>query len=674
MIPARALFLAMLTAGPFLLPLVAQDQAQVEALAPLLMAEDRREFDAGVLSRGLNDPDPLVRQTAVTAVGRIGDHRGTPLLLPLLIDPSPGVVTATFFALGLMRDSAAVDPIIARIRATDSLSADAVGEGATALARIGGAIASHFVESVLSGVMDLPSTRRAAFILAALQDGWKLGALMPANAMLRFTNDTSIDRRARALYSLGRLRTPASGRAMLSALRDQTGMIREIAAKWLVRRFADTASLATAAVQGELVRALDDDLPGVRINAVASLATFADSATAKRITPMLSDGDPNVRVAAVSALGEVRGSVASRALDALMDRKDVWAMRRAALGALAKADTAAFARRSATWLASTDPRERMAALQAWGTVTPANVTVFRAALRDGDTRVQAAALDAWRAAKGDSALASAARARLRVPDAGVRTAAAAALRSSAVAEDLDPLIAAWRVSLTDRESDSRLAVLATLRGLIRSVPDLMSRLQDPTRRIILERPDDPVVRAESVRSWPEIAERWGGKWPISTGRSIDDYRLLVRTYLLAPDDPHVTIEIEGRGTVELELLAHEAPLTVANFLRLVDQHYFDGNRWHRVVPNFVVQDGDKTGTGNGGPGWSIRDEINRERYAVPMLGMALSGPDTGGSQWFINLSAQPHLDGQYTIFGKVTGSYVGLARISQGDLIRSIHR
>lgn len=148
----------------------------------------------------------------------------------------------------------------------------------------------------------------------------------------------------------------------------------------------------------------------------------------------------------------------------------------------------------------------------------------------------------------------------------------------------------------------------------------------------------------------------------------------MRTYLLAADDPHVTIDVAGRGSFDVQLLGHEAPLTVFNFLRLVDQHYFDGNTWHRVVPNFVVQDGDRTGTGNGGPGWSIRDEINRERYLVPMLGMALSGPDTGGSQWFINLSNQPHLDGVYTIFGKVTGSYGPLARITQGDVIRSIHR
>ncbi|PKL93771.1 MAG: peptidyl-prolyl cis-trans isomerase, partial [Gemmatimonadetes bacterium HGW-Gemmatimonadetes-1] len=71
-------------------------------------------------------------------------------------------------------------------------------------------------------------------------------------------------------------------------------------------------------------------------------------------------------------------------------------------------------------------------------------------------------------------------------------------------------------------------------------------------------------------------------------------------------------------------------------------------------------------------GWAIRDEINRRQYDIPMLGMALSGPNTGGSQWFINLSPQPHLNGQYTIFGRVTGTYGPLKRVLQGDLIRTI--
>jgi cyclophilin family peptidyl-prolyl cis-trans isomerase len=92
------------------------------------------------------------------------------------------------------------------------------------------------------------------------------------------------------------------------------------------------------------------------------------------------------------------------------------------------------------------------------------------------------------------------------------------------------------------------------------------------------------------------------------------------------------------------------------------------------VPDFVVQAGDPRGDGWGGPGWSIRDEVNPVRYGAFTVGMALSGPETGGSQWFITLGPAPHLDGTYTVFGHVYAGQGILLRLSQGDLITSIHR
>jgi cyclophilin family peptidyl-prolyl cis-trans isomerase len=91
-----------------------------------------------------------------------------------------------------------------------------------------------------------------------------------------------------------------------------------------------------------------------------------------------------------------------------------------------------------------------------------------------------------------------------------------------------------------------------------------------------------------------------------------------------------------------------------------------------VVANFVVQDGDRRGTGSGGPGYSIRDELNRLRYDRGALGMALSGPDTGGSQYFFTLSPQPHLDAGYTTFGRITGGWETLDSIVQGDAIYTV--
>jgi cyclophilin family peptidyl-prolyl cis-trans isomerase len=116
----------------------------------------------------------------------------------------------------------------------------------------------------------------------------------------------------------------------------------------------------------------------------------------------------------------------------------------------------------------------------------------------------------------------------------------------------------------------------------------------------------------------------------------------------------------------------DAPLTVANFLSLAKSGYYRNTRFHRVVPNFVIQDGDPADTGNGGPGYSIRDEFNPRRYDRGMVGMALSGPDTGGSQYFITHSPQPHLDGHYTIFGRVVGGMSVVDAILQYDRILAV--
>jgi cyclophilin family peptidyl-prolyl cis-trans isomerase/HEAT repeat protein len=128
-----------------------------------------------------------------------------------------------------------------------------------------------------------------------------------------------------------------------------------------------------------------------------------------------------------------------------------------------------------------------------------------------------------------------------------------------------------------------------------------------------------------------------------------------------------------KGTFTIDLLPEDAPLTVDNFIKLARSRYFNGLEVHRVVPNFVMQDGDPRGDGNGGPGWSIRCEINMVPYERGAVGMALSGKDTGGSQWFITHSPQPHLDGGYTVFGRVneTGMRV-VDKIVRVDKILSI--
>jgi cyclophilin family peptidyl-prolyl cis-trans isomerase len=246
-----------------------------------------------------------------------------------------------------------------------------------------------------------------------------------------------------------------------------------------------------------------------------------------------------------------------------------------------------------------------------------------------------------------------------------------------VASDLPALTAAFRRAATDSFPDAALSALGALHALAQSSAEAAGEVE---ARFIstVPPPSDYQVRAWAEQRWPAATEQWGPAYPVETGRTLDDYRDLARQFVVVPQSPaaypHVFIETEQRGVIELELFGPEAPLTVSNFLSLVDRHFFDNGRWHRVVPNFVVQDGDPRGDGWGGPGRAIRDEINPRRYQAMVVGMALSGPDTGGSQWFITLSPQPHLDGTYAVFGKVVSGMAALQRITQGDGIRTIRR
>ncbi|MGB2753074.1 MAG: peptidylprolyl isomerase [Pyrinomonadaceae bacterium] len=128
-----------------------------------------------------------------------------------------------------------------------------------------------------------------------------------------------------------------------------------------------------------------------------------------------------------------------------------------------------------------------------------------------------------------------------------------------------------------------------------------------------------------------------------------------------------------KGSFTIVFYPEDAPLTVDNWVKLARSGYFNGLEVHRVVPNFVMQDGDPRGDGNGGPGWSIRCEVNMREYDRGAVGMALSGKDTGGSQWFVTHSPQPHLDGGYTVFGHVSEADMTVVdRIVRGDRILKV--
>ena len=135
----------------------------------------------------------------------------------------------------------------------------------------------------------------------------------------------------------------------------------------------------------------------------------------------------------------------------------------------------------------------------------------------------------------------------------------------------------------------------------------------------------------------------------------------------------LTIETD-RGNIELELYPQQAPKTVNNFVFLASEGFYDGVTFHRVIANFMIQGGDPTGTGRGGPGYRFEDEFagNALRHETGVISMANAGPNTNGSQFFITHGPQPHLDGRHTVFGKVIEGQDVVDAIQQGDAMNRV--
>jgi cyclophilin family peptidyl-prolyl cis-trans isomerase len=124
----------------------------------------------------------------------------------------------------------------------------------------------------------------------------------------------------------------------------------------------------------------------------------------------------------------------------------------------------------------------------------------------------------------------------------------------------------------------------------------------------------------------------------------------------------------NHGAIELELFDEDAPKTVENFRKLVDDGFYDGVIFHRVIKDFMIQGGDPTGTGTGGPGYTFEDEFNDHKVERGALAMANAGPNTNGSQFFIvTTDAAPWLDGKHTVFGRVTGGMDAVDSIEGTD-------
>jgi cyclophilin family peptidyl-prolyl cis-trans isomerase len=285
-----------------------------------------------------------------------------------------------------------------------------------------------------------------------------------------------------------------------------------------------------------------------------------------------------------------------------------------------------------------------------------------AMLRDSDQRVIPAVLAAIARVGASNGVAEM-TARLTVDDPAVRAAAARGLATLKAAKAGPALLEALKRAQGDGLYVARAATLEALTALDPNAarPALTAALKDRdwavrVRAAELLKQLDPGADVSAMRpgpppSVPELAA--------------------VDTFVSPKYSPTAYIDT-SKGTIEFELAIIDAPRSVANFMALVRRNFFRGVQLHRVVPDFVVQDGDPRGDGTGGPGYTIRDEINQRPYLRGTVGMARAWSDTGSSQFFITHSPQPHLDGLYTVFGQVVAGMDVVDRLQQWDTIERI--
>jgi cyclophilin family peptidyl-prolyl cis-trans isomerase len=640
---------------------------RLDKMARLLALEDQRSAGMGELDRYLRDPDRGVRRRAALAAARVADASLLPSLIDLMNDGEAEVRQMAAFALGLVGDKLAVERLLASLQDAD---ATVRGRAAEALGRLGDpragpAIARMIVESAPKGAPviavrgDDPGSERdpwlelrlSLFALARLKDARAAESALLAGGRPRF------DWWA-ATWTAMRIESPLLRPVLVAGLASSDPVARGYAARGL-------GALKDASALEALAGLVRDADPVVALSAVRAIGAIGDARGAPALQDALLRREGAVVREALLAIAALPPDRSQRQRIVPFVGHERPAIRAAALQALARVDRDEFS----LVLSGLDPDPewfvRAALAQALGQRgDESSVAILFEMLKDTDVRVLPAVLEAMRQARGADAAATL-RQHLDHADVAVRVSAIEGLVELKPAGLVSVLEAAYRRGGSDRDFDAR---AAAVEGLARQQDEAARRLlreaalQDPAR----------VVRLRAAQALRDAGEAAPPVSPESQLKPILDYREAMWPY-----DPPSGVGLysprailhTSRGRIEILLNVVEAPLTVGNFVGLARRGYYDGLVFHRVVPGFVVQGGDPRGDGNGGPGYAIRCEIGQRPYGRGAVGMALSGKDTGGSQFFITHVPTPHLDGGYTLFGSVTAGLEALDRIEPGDTI-----
>jgi cyclophilin family peptidyl-prolyl cis-trans isomerase len=644
-------------------------EEDVARWAALLRIEDARIPDSAVVLRALQSREPAVEHAAMRTIGRNRIRSLYPFLRQLVaLDSRDTIGTAeAIFALGLARDSAACPELERALRRKVVIGVSA----AWSLGEIGGACHSvgDALRAASRGALRVPAPALAALLQASV--AVKLADHTPLVALANARGAAPLVRWS-AFWALARLRATTATRPALHWAARRDPLVAEQAVRLLASPLVSDPVLRDSARRVAALQ-LQRIQPHLRIAAARVVASYDSTGDGTELLALLRDEqDLNVRRVVSEGLAQ-HLSMGHAGWNAVWNRDTVWARRSVVLAEALRRDSATAHSVMIASIAG-DPRLRAVLLERARERRGLDFSAISlAAALDSSWQVRARAINMIGSVARDSltpemhtVLANA----LADSDDDVREAAASALGRNGASADVALLIDAYRRETSNSSGvDVQLAILRALGGIhsrdASAVPDSLARsLELPTDLRTANAVSQLAAFAPAARAMQ--APRFADSSYARIVREIAWPSVLGRGPTLAWDTPHGTIVARLHGDV--------APLTVWNILALARDGYYRRTRFHRVVPGFVAQDGDPRGTGGGGPGYAIPDELNRHWYVRGAIGMALSGPDTGGSQYLFTLSPQPHLDGRYTVFGSVISGWDAMDALVEGDALLAVRR
>jgi len=680
-------------------------------LLKIIRYEDQRNWNDDLKSL-LSDKDAKVRKRAALAAGRIGDERAVPALADMLLtDRDLDVRQMAAFALGEIESPGGAYALTEVLKRRGSDLADGVirARAVEALGKIVGAMVAAAPAS--AGAAKAPEDDRLDIMRAAIVDALRfeegrrsqsdrLTILLGLAAVLRIRPDGAgpliikfLDFSdpqivAAALNTMARLRLKDGNERVRQLLSHSDPIVRANAARVI------GAAEHKEAFDAVLDRALHDQDLRVRASAIRALASLKD---ARAADPLIKRGNslldserqnPSARnelLEIATTLGRLlTNSMNADAIDFLRD------MHTSTKGEAVEVEVA-FAR-IAPGIYLTNPTVdnvlkvgsswRQISRRAQGLAAIHEAITGAATGSAGDDVLKAAqkelasmldrrttptlavpdvlqAYNSYKPADADQY----AKKFLQASDVIVRGTAAEILGAAPSEANTRALAEALPRALRDRDlNDAALAILDALGKQKSKEANEAIKTALNSEDHLIRRKAVALLKANGVG---DFSDRIG---LVKTRYTGADYRRAIARVVRKVTATIVT----NRGSFTIEFVPADAPLTVDNFVQLARRGYFNGQTIPRVVPNFVIQTGDRRGDQNGGPGYQIRCEINEVPYERAAVGMALSGKDTGGSQWFVTHSPQPHLDGGYTVFGRVIRGMDVVDNVMRGDVIRRV--